>query len=179
MFLVGSRCFNIIENPHDWDFQYIRSNKKLKKEVSFSEIYKVQKKYNIKNNEKIDMFSFLYTKYIKNKRLEIPENSYLQFLIPYLDNRINKNSPFTCYFNKKSAINYILSRIGCSTFNIKLFYALEIFTYFLEHDYVFNPTLEEKLLINNLHDKKLSEKEFIEYKNNLKARLLNLNSKLY
>lgn len=175
MFLVGSRCFNIIENPHDWDFQYIINNKKSKEELSFSEIYKIRNKYNIKNSEKIDMFSFLYPKHIKNKCLEIPENSYLQFLIPYLDNRINKNSPFICHFNKKSVINYILSRIDCLTFNIKLFYTLEIFTYFLEHNYVFDPTLEEKLLINNLHDKKLLEKEFIEYKNNLKTRLLNLN----
>lgn len=59
--------------------------------------------------------------------------------------------------------------------SIKILYRIEILLEFLENDYIFNPTKEQKELINNLHDCKVDLNSYIK---DVKKRLLELNSNL-
>ena len=76
------------------------------------------------------------------------------------DKRINKFSPYICIFNKEDLINYLLN-FKLIKGQEKVFYRFEILLEFLENDLDFNPTEEQKELINNLHDCKINLNEYL------------------
>lgn len=144
-FITGSCVFDFIKNNHDIDFSY----KNKQGYIEFKQFLKEYKTlYN--SNYKIDIFKLL--------TLDNLVCNILYF--PVLDSRINKYSNVKYEFNKKDLVNYLLN-FKLIKGQEKVFYRFEILLEFLENDLAFNPTEQQKELINNLHDCKINLNEYL------------------
>ena len=150
MFLGGSRVFEFIKNPHDFDFN------KVEDEITDWDLIN-----NYPQSGKCDVF-IIMKHYIEEKDSNFLINISKQRLINLTawDKRINKFSPYICIFNKEDLINYLLN-FKLTKGQEKVFYRFEILLEFLENDLDFNPTEQQKELINNLHDCKINLNEYL------------------
>lgn len=155
MWVSGSRAFGFIQNPHDYDFV------KYEDEPIDEELL-----HTVAKHHKADIF-------IIKRNQELNEYNFLH--IPSWDKRININSPLICKLPPNSFFIQNIMKVLNNLNNIKILYRIEILLEFIENDYIFNPTKEQKELINNLHDCKVDLNSYIK---DVKKRLLELNSNL-
>lgn len=150
MFLGGSRVFEFIKNYHDFDFNIVEDE---------PIDYNLMNKYT--QGGKCDVF-IIMKHYIVEKASKSIINISKQRLLNLTawDKRINKFSPYTCVFDKKDLVNYLLN-FKLIKGQEKVFYRFEILLEFLENDLTFNPTEQQKELINNLHDCKVDLNNYI------------------
>lgn len=158
MFLVGSRCLGFISNPKDWDFA-------MSPEEDYGREIKEQRKlHNIPANSHTDCFI--------RKTTKMDEITYLRLIFD--DIRINKYAKEELEWEKKDIPDFIKKTLLCvldKKTNIKILYRIEILLEFLENNYVFNPTEEQKKFINDLHDCKVDLNLYIK---NVAERILKL-----
>lgn len=151
MFLCGSRVFDFIENPHDWDF--IRWS-----DENIWEVYKkIHSLYKPPSDAKIDVF-----KWDRRPGREWTVDNFS--VIIFWDNRINRYADTTAIKDKnlfKVLLTDFLNTFITTEKNPKILYRTEILLEFLENDFRFNPDDEQKALINDLHDCKINIDKYI------------------
>lgn len=152
MWLSGSRAFDFIKNPHDYDFTKYEDDP-----IDYSLLE------NIPNDQHADIFNI-------KKNLVIAEFNFLS--LPSYDNRINPYSKIKCDLPSIDFFCDSLNKVLNNLYNVKVLYRIEILLEFLENNYKFNPSAKQKELINNLHDCKVDINSYIL---NAKKRISNIN----
>lgn len=159
IFLCGSRCLSFIKNPHDYDFSVDFYQEKDK-------IKRVKEILKLKYQKNVDLFGIINPFY---------SPGFISFI--WYDKNINPYSKLDWdYLKYKKEIKQILIKDVNNNFiwrKNKDFYRYEILLLYLENNN-FNPTPQEKDLINRLHDCLLTDREFYEYKQNLINRIKNI-----
>lgn len=145
-FITGSCAFDFIKNNHDMDFS-------CKNKQGYIEFKQFLKKYKAlySSSYKIDIFELL----------TLDNLIYNILCFPVLDSRINKYSNVEYEFNKKD-LCLLINKLNLNNLKTKDYYRFEILLEFLENDLTFNPTEEQKELINDLHDRKVDLEAYIE-----------------